>query len=157
MISRQFSLAWSSSNCWRNWVISKKNEANPRSLYATIQRQLQGFLSLPGYWRLWGPDFPYGLTLERQSWAGLYKTKKGGIRTTCSRATQLFPTTHPRDCSPPGSSVRGIHPARILEGAAISSSRGSSQPRDQTRFSFVSCIGRQILYCCTTREAHCSP
>ena len=34
------------------------------------------------------------------------------------------------DCSLPGSSVRGISQARILEWVAISSSRGSSQPRD---------------------------
>ena len=34
------------------------------------------------------------------------------------------------DCSPPGSSVRGISQARILEWVAISSSRGSSQSRD---------------------------
>ena len=32
----------------------------------------------------------------------------------------------PLDCSPPGSSVHGISPARILEWAAISFSRGSS-------------------------------
>ena len=30
---------------------------------------------------------------------------------------------------------------------AVSSSRGSSWPRDQTCISCVSCIGRQILYC----------
>ena len=34
------------------------------------------------------------------------------------------------DCSPPGSSVRGIFQARILERVAISPSRGSSPPRD---------------------------
>ena len=32
----------------------------------------------------------------------------------------------PMDCSPPGSSVHGISQARILEGAAIPFSRGSS-------------------------------
>ena len=32
----------------------------------------------------------------------------------------------PVDCSPPGSSVHGIHQARILEWVAISFSRGSS-------------------------------
>ena len=37
------------------------------------------------------------------------------------------------DCSPPGSSVHGILQARILEWAAMLSSRGSSWPRDQTR------------------------
>ena len=39
---------------------------------------------------------------------------------------------NPVDCSPAVSSVRGILQARILEWAAISSSRGSSQPRDGT-------------------------
>ena len=47
------------------------------------------------------------------------------------------------DCSPPGSSVHGISKTRILEWVAISFSRGSSQPRAQTR---VSHIGRWILY-----------
>ena len=50
------------------------------------------------------------------------------------------------DCSLPGSSVHGILQARILEWAAVPSSRGSSQPRDQTRISYVSCIGRKVLY-----------
>ena len=38
----------------------------------------------------------------------------------------------PKDCSPPGSSVHVILQAKILERVAISFSRGSSQPRDQT-------------------------
>ena len=37
------------------------------------------------------------------------------------------------DCSPPGSSVHGILQARRLEWVAISSSRGSSRPRDRPR------------------------
>ena len=53
---------------------------------------------------------------------------------------------NPMDCSHPGSSVPGIFQARILEQVAISSSRGSSQPRDQTHTSRVSCTGRSILY-----------
>ena len=59
----------------------------------------------------------------------------------------------PMDCSPPGSSVRGILQARILEWVAMPSSRGSSRPRDQTRVSFISCVGKQILYCWATGEA----
>ena len=54
------------------------------------------------------------------------------------------------DYSPPGFSVYGILQARILEGVAISSSRGSSQPRDQTQ---VSCIADRFLILWTTREA----
>ena len=41
------------------------------------------------------------------------------------------------DCSPPGSSVHGILQARILEWVAMPSSRGSSQPRDQTQVSHI--------------------
>ena len=52
----------------------------------------------------------------------------------------------PVDHSPPGSSVHGILQARILEWVAISSSRGSSRPRDQTLISHVYCVGRQVLY-----------
>ena len=37
------------------------------------------------------------------------------------------------DYNPPGSSVHGILQARILEWVAISFSRGSPQPRDQTQ------------------------
>ena len=42
------------------------------------------------------------------------------------------------DCSPPGSSVREIFQARILEWVVISSSRRSSWPRDQTHISCIS-------------------
>ena len=38
----------------------------------------------------------------------------------------------PMNCSQSGSSVHGILQARILEWVAISFSKGSSQPRDQT-------------------------
>ena len=43
----------------------------------------------------------------------------------------------------------GISQARGLEWVAIFFFRGSSRPRDRTH---VSCIGRQILYHCTTWE-----
>ena len=52
----------------------------------------------------------------------------------------------PMDCSPLGSCVCGILQARTLEWVAISSSRGSSRPRDGTHVSCVLCIGRQIVY-----------
>ena len=44
------------------------------------------------------------------------------------------------------SSVHGILQARILECVAMSSSRGSSQPRDRTHVSDISCICRPVLY-----------
>ena len=50
------------------------------------------------------------------------------------------------DCSPPGSFVHGILQARILQRDALPSSRGSSQPRDRTHISYMSCISRWVLY-----------
>ena len=40
----------------------------------------------------------------------------------------------------------GIPQARILEWVAMPSSRGSSQPRDRTCVSYVTCVDRQDLY-----------
>ena len=50
------------------------------------------------------------------------------------------------DCSSPGSSVQGIFWARILQWVAISSSRGSSSPRDWSHGSCcVSCIADRFF------------
>ena len=56
----------------------------------------------------------------------------------------------PMDYSLPRSSVHGILQARILEWVAISFSRGSSRPRDQTQVSRI--VGRCFTIW-TTREA----
>ena len=56
----------------------------------------------------------------------------------CAQLFQLCPTLcDPIDCSPPGSSVPEIFPARILGWVAMPSSRGSSLPRDWTWISWV--------------------
>ena len=57
------------------------------------------------------------------------------------------------DSGPPGSSVHGILQVRILEWGAISSSRGSSRPRDKIPISCISCVGSWILYHCATCTA----
>ena len=62
----------------------------------------------------------------------------------------VFDSCDPMDCSLPGSSVHGILWARILEWTAISFSRGSSQPRDQTP---VSCTAGGFFTVWATREA----
>ena len=56
----------------------------------------------------------------------------------------------PLDCSPPGSPVRGILQARILEGVAILFFRGSSLPKDWTQ---VPCIAGRFFTIWVTREA----
>ena len=50
------------------------------------------------------------------------------------------------DCSILGSPVPGIFQVRTLDWVATSYSRGSSQPRDQTHISGVSCTDKQIRY-----------
>ena len=47
----------------------------------------------------------------------------------------------------PGSSVHRILQTRVLEWLAIPFSRGSSQPRDWTHVSYISCIGGQGFFC----------
>ena len=57
---------------------------------------------------------------------------------------------NPMNCSPPGSSVRGILQTRILERVAIPISRRSSQPRDQTQ---VSCTAGRFSTIWIIKEA----
>ena len=60
---------------------------------------------------------------------------------------QLCPTLcHPLGCGLPGSSVHGTSLARVLKWVAISFSRGSSQMRD---WSLISCISCTVLYLVT--------
>ena len=82
-------------------------------------------------------------SLTRETWGGL--------------VAQSFPTLYgPMDYSLPGSSVRGISQAKILEWVAISFSRGSCWPRDRTQVSRI--VGgllhcRQTLYWLNHQEA----
>ena len=71
----------------------------------------------------------------------------------CSVTKLCPPLCNPMDHSPPGSFVDRIFQARILEWVSISSSQGSSRPKDRTRVSFIACIGRQIFYHLATWEA----
>ena len=68
-----------------------------------------------------------------------------------SEVVQLCPALwDSMGCSPPASSIHGIFQARILEWVAISFSRGSSWPRDQTQ---VSHIAGRLFTIWATREA----
>ena len=73
-------------------------------------------------------------------------SRNGSCSSVCVQSLQSRLTLRdPRDCSLPGSSVRGILQARALERVAMPSSRGSSRPGDHTYVSYVSCIGRRVL------------
>ena len=93
---------------------------------------------------------PTRLRLERYS-GRVYRS--WFMSTMCSVTQLCLTLCSPMDYSWPGSSVHEILQARKLEWVAISFSRGSSQPRDQTCVSCISCIGRQILYHYTAWEA----
>ena len=64
----------------------------------------------------------------------------------CSVAKSCLTLCNTMDCGLLGSSVHGIFQAKILEWVVMSSSRGSSQPRNWIHVSYISCIGRLILY-----------
>ena len=79
-------------------------------------------------------DFPGEACLEEtEAW----------VVCACSIAQSCLTLYDPTDHSPSGFSVHGILQARIPEWVAILFYRGSSGRRNQT---WVSCIGRQILY-----------
>ena len=65
----------------------------------------------------------------------------------CAQLLQSCPTLcDPMDCNPSGSSVSGLLQATILERIAMPLSRGCFRPRDQTHVSYISYIGRKVLY-----------
>ena len=74
---------------------------------------------------------------------GWFKISDGYIkRTTLGKVKVKVAQSYPTLCDSIHCTVHGIVQARILEWEAISSSRGSSQPGDQTQ---VSCIAGSSL------------
>ena len=70
--------------------------------------------------------------LSKQPWVSEWMKSLSRVLTPCN----------PMDCSLSRSSIHGILQARVLEWVAISFSRGSSWPRDQTRVSHI--VGRRF-------------
>ena len=110
--------------------------------------------SLPsGFWLVW----PMGSTDRK--WEGERRVRSlhssrslpiGLQQDDCPSSAcvcvQSCPTLcDPIDYSPPGPSVHGILQARILEWVAMPSCRGSSQPRDGTSVSCISCIAGRFF------------
>ena len=90
-------------------------------------------------------DAPHVILHSRPSRCEGSLPRQAFLLVPCSCASQShFWLCNLMDCNPPGSSVHGIFQARILECIAISYSKGSSQPRDQTCVSCISCTGRQM-------------
>ena len=128
----------SSFCCHNNWFLIARRHA---VYHWTAAYASKGDSRIPSLW----PGLPARHQLH-------FHVGFGSLH-TCLLSLQLCLTLgNTVDCSPLGSSVHKILQGRILEWVAISYSRQSSQPRDQTRVSWISCIGRWILYHCATWE-----
>ena len=107
-----------------HWREEKITEApTPREIMKQQKRALCAPLQAPVF---------KNLTFEaaRDSMIGLNQTCPAEY-SICMLSLQLCLTLcNPMDHSPPGSFVRGIFLARILEWFAMPSSKGSSRPRD---------------------------
>ena len=87
------------------------------------------------------------LMMDRAAWpAAVHGVTKSWTQLSDWTELNCLTLCDPMECSPPDSSVHGILQVRILEWIAMSSSRGSSWPTDWTPISYVSCIGRWVLY-----------
>ena len=96
--------------------------------------------------------FKHLTSYRRKFWNLPHNEKMINGNSRCSRQSlsrvRLFAT--PMDCSLPGSSVHAIFQARVLEWVAISFSRGSSRPRDQTWVSRI--VGRGFTIWATKED-----
>ena len=95
----------------------------------------------------WGA-MVHGVT-KSQTWLSDLAEHTAAAKSLQSCATLCDPTDH----SPPGSYVHGSLQKRILEWAAMPSSRRSSWPRDRTQVFCISCIAGRFFTHCTTWEA----
>ena len=126
-------------------LIDHPNFTHPKQILGVSPLPLQ---TSPGFYiSVKGILFPHRPKYQSHPFLLSYPTTWN----PCMLGSSVASLCNPMYCSPPDSSVHGISQVKILEGVAISSSRGSSRPRDQTN---ISCIGRQILLHGATWEAH---
>ena len=107
-------------------------------------------------WRIPMDKWAWRATVHRamktQTWLEWLSTQAHTSMCVCLVAQSCLTLWDPVDYSPPGSSIHGDSPSRILDWVAMSSSRESSQPRDWTQ---VSCIAGGFFTDWTTRKAPC--
>ena len=97
---------------------------------------------LPSCWASLSLDIGYPLTVTPVTpavaaccWSGSCVALEQLSESESEVAQSCLTLCDPMDCSLPSSSVHGILQAKVLEWVAVSFSRGSSQPRDQTQVS----------------------
>ena len=123
--------------CWGTWWMCQGLQKSQDKHYAVLKHQ-------------------YSLRIWENI---LYQNKDILCMYTC---VCVCVCTHTRSCptlcdpmnwSQPCSSTHGISQAKILDWVASSSSRGSSQPRDQIHVFCICCFGQRVLYHWATWEA----
>ena len=108
---------------------------------ALIRKDRRGFVPRKGQSTTWTGK-SYLMNLQNFLFPSLHPTMHciHNYSTRLSPVTQSCHSLWPPGLYPPDSSVHGIILARTLKWVNISSSRGSSWPRDQTCYSCISCI-----------------
>ena len=121
------------------WGVPESPSVTESPAYVTVHsftRPLPAFHLLAATPEDLGDSLVLGPRERTVSWVGASMLSLQSCLTLCD----------PMDPSPPGFSVQETLQARILEWAAVPSSRGCSRSRDRTRVSYVSCIGRRVLH-----------
>jgi len=114
-----------------NCTSSRASASSPRTGGRCRCPQLRSMLLVQGWHPGLGRAHPF---LFRQVARVRMLSRRQVARVHMLSRVQLC---NPTDCSLPGSSVHGILQARMLEWVAVSFSRGSCRPRDQTH---IPCI-----------------
>ena len=127
---------------WHHWLNGHEFEQTPGD------SEGQGSLARCSPWGCKESDITKRLNDKNPEQGQVQRTLCAVCLVTCVWLL-LIPWTAALQASQP----MRILQARILQWVAISFSRGSSQPRDPTCVSCISCIGRWILLQRATREA----
>ena len=111
------------------WAILISSTYHPEGTLpgAGETNELRRLSTIPGCWARKG--IVSAADIENRSNTQIYFT----FCCNCLVAQSCSTLCNPMDYKPPGFSIQGILQARILEWVAISFSRGSYQPRDQTQ------------------------
>ena len=130
---------------WLNWLTPFTNEELETwwlSVTHLSSKNLEGGDGIKPSVGIWTPRLMIYLLHQGSIWSA--QESWPGIQAKLLQSCLTF--YDPTDCRPPGSSVHGILQGRFVEWVTMLSSRGSSWPRDWNSISYISCIGRWVLY-----------
>ena len=128
----------------KNKKATKQNKKTKKQKTKLLQKEISSTLYLSS--ALWKQKQRAGKGFLNARWKRDHGPRVSCL-CVCVKVLQLCPTLcDPVDCSQPGSSVRGILQAIILEWIVMPSPRGSSQSRERRPIAYISCIGMQALY-----------